>query len=107
MALNNDRVRECFWLFGLVLPIGKDYQEKINQAFGHDIAKLIPDLCNTIGSLCMKDPDAFDGYLTFIQEAIEYMRENRNTLPAVDLPYEEYQEFMQKQLKKLKDKDVC
>lgn len=101
--LNKDRVRECFWLFGLILPIGKEYQDKINAAFGADISKLIPDITNTIGNLCMQDPEAFDGYLTFIQEAIEYMREERDNLPQVEMPYEQYQEFMQTQLAKARE----
>jgi len=100
--LIEDRVRECFWLFGLTLPISKKYTEKLSSVFGNDVAKIIPDMLQTLQQVCMNYPDEFEGYLNFIEESIQYMKGFRDNLPQIDLPYEEYQEFMHTQLMKYK-----
>lgn len=100
--LIEDRVRECFWLFGLTLPISKSYTEKLTLAFGSDVAKAIPEMMGIVEKLCMNNKEDFDGYLTFIEESIDYMRGYRDNLPQVELPYEEYQEYMHKSLEKHK-----
>jgi len=100
MTLIESRVKECFWLFGLTLPITKKYREKMTAVLGEDVAKIIPDLLQQVAAICIKNPDEFAGYLEFIGQCYDYCRGYSDNLPQTDLDGEEYQEFMQEQLKK-------
>ncbi len=77
------RVDEMFYLFSKVLPIYGD-KAKTDKIFGIDFLQLIPDLSLTVSDLAKKDLEFFDQYLTFIQEAIDYMRGASNDYPDVD-----------------------
>jgi len=102
MTLIESRVKECFWLFGLILPINAQYKEKMTAAFGEDVAKIIPEILQTIATICNNNPDAFAGYLEFIGQSYDYCRGYSDNLPQVELDGAEYQEFIQKQLQKAK-----
>ncbi len=105
--LDLDRIREMFWLFGFVLPIeGASNKEAIKATFGHALEEFLPDLMIVLAQYCQRNPELFDMYLTFIQEAILYMRKETNKHPEVEMPFEEYRKKMLIQLgrqKELKD----
>jgi len=94
MTLIESRVKDCFWLFGLTLPISKAYKDKMAAVFGEDISKQIPSLLQVIARLCIKNPEEFAGYLEFIGHAYEYCQGFRDDLPKTNLENEEYQEFI-------------
>jgi len=99
--LDLDRIREMFWLFGFVLPISGDTnKEAIKATFGHALEEFLPDLMIVLAQYCQRNPEEFDMYLTFIQEAILYMRKESNKHPEVETPREEYEKFMMIQLGK-------
>lgn len=104
MTLIESRVKECFWLFSLTLPISKSYQKKMSAVLGDDIVKIIPQLLQVIADICNKNPEEFAGYLEFVGECYDYMRGYRDNIPQVELEGEAYQEFMQEQLKKQREK---
>ncbi len=88
----------------MILPIHNIENKKtINVAIGADIAELIPDIMQVLAQYCMKDLEAFDGYLEFIQESIDYMRGETDKLPDVDYSPEKVKELMSIQLGKYRD----
>jgi len=82
------RVSEMFYLFSKVLPIYGE-KAKTDKIFGIEFLQLIPDLSLTVADLCKKDLELFDQYLTFFQEAIDYMRGVSNDYPDVDQTVEQ------------------
>ena len=94
MILDN-RVRQCFWLFMNTLPISKEYQKNLQEAFGENTAKILPEIIVTVQNFCMKYPEDFDGYLEFVKQSIDYMRGDSDQLPEVDLNEEDYQKMLQ------------
>lgn len=96
--LDPQRVKEMFWLFSKVLPMGQDDKSKASQIFGVEFTKLIPDLALTLGSQCSKYLDDFNGYLEFIQQATAYMRNESNEQPVIDYNAEKLKEHMKNSL---------
>jgi len=86
--LIKSRVDEMFYLFSKVLPIYGE-KAKSDKIFGIEFLQLVPDLSLTISDLCKKDLEFFDMYLTFMQEAIDYMRGVSNDQPEVDQEIEQ------------------
>jgi len=83
--LNENRMRECFWLFSMSLPIGKNQTKQLIETFGEDISKELPKLISKMAQVCYTYPEDFDGYLEFFLQAIKYMREESNEPPKVDV----------------------
>lgn len=93
--INNDRARECFWIFSNTLPIGKNQTDKLVKTFGQNVSVIIPQLLSKIGQVCLTYPEEFDGYLDLIKNMIDYIREetNVNPLEFIDIPMEEREEL--------------
>lgn len=99
MSLIENRVSECFWLFGNTLPIGKNQTEKLIQSFGEDVSKLLPELFSKMSKVCMSYPVEFNGYLEFILQSIKYMRGESDDYPEIDVSnYEQMIQAMRIQL---------
>ena len=92
--LDPQRVREMFWLFSKVLPLDTKDKAHASEIFGVQFTKLIPDLALTLGSQCSKYLEDFNGYLEFIQQAIEYMRGQTKIQPEIDYDNEELKKHM-------------
>ena len=92
--LDPQRVREMFWLFSKVLPLDNKDKAHASEIFGVKFTELIPDLALTLGSQCSKYLEDFNGYLEFIQQAIEYMRGQTNIQPEIDYDNEELKKHM-------------
>lgn len=111
--LDLDRIREMFWLFGMVLPInGIQEKEAIKATLGHGIEEFLPDLMILLAGYCQRQPELFDSYLTFIEEAIKYMRKESNKHPKTEYDFEQYRKKMlvnlgrQKELKEIKPSEI-
>lgn len=100
MTLIIERIREMWWLFGMILPLeGASNKEAIKVALGHGLEEIIPDMMIVISQYAERDPEGFEMFCEFIVEALDYMRGNRNKHPALDnINFEEYVESMQIQL---------
>jgi len=85
LPLIENRVRECFWLFSMSLPIGENQTQKLIDNFGEDISKELPKLISKMAQVCMTYPEDFDGYLEFIIQSIIYMRGDSDELPELDV----------------------
>jgi len=83
MELDKDRVREMFWLFSQVLPLGEEDQEINKKIFGISVAGILPDLSKTIGHEATKHLELLDEYFQFLIEAIAYCRMESNKQPEV------------------------
>jgi len=84
MTLIQYRVDECFWLLSMILPIGADQRKNVEIAFGEDLSKALPKLFEGISKVCQQYPEDFDGYLTFVQQSIDYMRGYSDKRPEID-----------------------
>ena len=94
MTLDTERIREMFWMLGIILPIeGTQNKAAIESMLGHNLSEVLPDLMQGIAQLCMAYPDQFDGYLKFFQEAIAYMRKERDEKPTIDYSQSRYNKF--------------
>ena len=80
--LIEDRVKECFWLFGFTLPLGEKYQKKCVETFGEDLSKYLPMIFNNVEKVCLSYPEDFEGYLELIFNMIKYMRGETDVNPA-------------------------
>jgi len=96
--LDPNRVREMFWLFSKVLPLGNKDKSQASEIFGVSFTKLIPDLALTLGSQCSKYLEDFNGYCEFLIEAIAYMRNETNDQPNIDYDNEELMKHMKASL---------
>jgi len=83
--LSESRVRECFWLFSMSLPIGENQSKKLIETFGEDISKMLPQLISKMAQVCYTYPEDFEGYLEFILQSIKYMRGETDKLPEIDV----------------------
>jgi len=81
--LDADRVREMFWLFSKVLPMGKEDEATNKIMFGATVAQILPDLAQTIGLQAAKQLDLLDEYFDFIVAAVKYCRNESNDRPDV------------------------
>jgi len=99
MSLIENRVSEIFWLFGNILPIGKNQTQKLVQVFGEDVSKALPELFSKLGKVIHTYPEEFNGYLEFILQSIKYMRGETDNYPDIDVSdYEKMLEKMRIQL---------
>jgi len=100
MTLDIKKIREMFWLFGMILPIeGDENKEVIKATFGHGLEEIIPDIMVLISQYAERNPEEFESYVEFIKEALDYMRGDRTDHPAVEgVSYEEYKTQMAIQL---------
>lgn len=96
--LDNIRVLEMWWLFARVLPLDEADLKNAGELFGVNFAKLLPETCNTLGNECSKNLESFDMYLTFIIQAINYMRKETNEQPIIDHNQEEIQKQMRESI---------
>jgi len=99
LSLIENRVSEIFWLFGNILPIGKNQTKKLVEAFGEDVSKILPELFGKLGKIVHTYPEEFNGYLEFIVQAIAYMRGETDNYPDIDVSdYEKMIQSMRIQL---------
>lgn len=102
--LDSNRIREMFWLFGLVLPIDSiQNKEAIKVTFGHALEEFLPDLMIVLAQYCQRNPEKFEMYLDFINDAVSYMKSETNKHPEVEMPRDEYEKFMMIQLGRYKE----
>ena len=92
--LDDKRVHEMWWLFARILPI----DEKAGELFGVKFAQLLPETCTTLSHECRKNLETFDMYLTFIDQAIKYMRNETNDQPNIDYNQDELTKQMRESL---------
>jgi len=99
MSLIESRVSEIFWLFGNILPIGKNQTQKLIDVFGEDVSKALPELFGKLGKIVHTYPEEFNGYCEFFIQAIKYMRGETDNYPDIDVSnYEKMLETMRIQL---------
>ena len=95
MTLDIKKIREMFWLFGMILPIQDENKEAIKATLGHGLEEVIPDLMIVISQYCERNPEEFESYMQFLIEALAYMRNERKDHPAVEgTTFEDYKESM-------------
>jgi len=96
MTLDIKKIREMFWLFGMVLPLeGAENKEVIKATLGHGLEEIIPDIMVLISQYAERNPEEFESYMEFIKEALDYMRNEREDHPAVEgTTYEDYKQTM-------------
>lgn len=97
--LDPDRVREMFWLFSKVLPLGSEDENLNKKIFGVSVAGILPDLAITIGHEATKSLEMLDEYFEFVVDAIKYCRKESNDQPVVDFDPNKIMEHMKKELK--------
>lgn len=102
--LNNDRVKECFWLFSFTLPLGEEYRKKCVATFGEDLTKYLPQVFRNIQDVCLQYPEDFEGYLDLIFNMIKYMKNESDINPAnyIDCDPEKLKQYMEIELGKYK-----
>lgn len=83
--LIESRVAESFWLFSNTLPIGEKQSQRLIQAFGEDISKMLPELIQKFVQVCKTYPEEFEGYLDFISQSISYMKGESDKMPEIDV----------------------
>lgn len=98
MTLDPSRVREMFWLFSKVLPLGQENEEVNKQIFGASVAQILPELAQTIGHQASKNLDLLDEYFDFISQAISYCRLETNEAPEVEYDQDKIKDLMKKQI---------
>jgi len=93
--INENRARECFWLFSNTLPIGKNQTENLVKTVGENLAPYLPELFDKFSKVCLDNPEDFEGYLELVQNMIKYIREETDVNPIkfVDHVAEEYETF--------------
>jgi len=98
--INENRARECFWLFSNTLPIGKNQTDNLVRAFGENLATILPELFSKFSKVCLQYPNDFEGYLELIQNMIDYIREETDVNPIefVEISEEE-RELMLKHMR--------
>lgn len=80
--LDEDRVKECFWLLSKTLPFDEKTLSFAKDQFGEDLAKELPRLFDNIAKICMNYPDDFEGYLELIYNMIKYSTNETDENPA-------------------------
>lgn len=85
MSLIESRVSEIFWLFGNILPIGKNQTQKLIDVFGEDVSKVLPELFAKLGKVCHTYPEEFNGYMEFFVQSIKYMRGETDEYPEIEV----------------------
>jgi len=99
MTFNIKRIREMWWLFGMILPIDSESnKEAIKVALGHGLEEIIPDLMIVISQYAERNPEDFEMYCQFVIESIAYMRTETDKHPVIDIPRKEYEQEMLIQL---------
>jgi len=96
--LDPKRVREMFWLFSKVLPMGKEDETTNKAIFGATVSQILPELAQTIGHSATKNLELLDEYFDFIKKGIAYCRNETNDLPEVQYDQEKIFEHMTKEL---------
>jgi len=100
MTLDIKRIREMFWLFGMILPMeGASNKEAIKATLGHGLEEIIPDVMILLSQYCERNPEEFESYMQFMIEALAYMRDERENHPAIEgTTFEDYKDSMLIQL---------
>jgi len=100
--MNQNRIDEFFWLFGLVFPIPQDSKKKeqFDALVGGKIEKVMPQFIHMLGQLIKDNEEKSQMWFTFLNQGIQYMQEKSNKLPDVDYPQEEIEKLMRIQLRK-------
>ena len=99
--MNEKRIDEFFWLFGLVFPIPEDSKKKLqfDALVGGKIEKVIPQFIHMLSQLIKDNEEKSEMWFTFLRQGIDYMQEKSSKLPDVDYPQEEIDRLMRIQLK--------
>jgi len=103
VELDPNRVREMFWLFSKVLPLGSEDENVNKKIFGISVAGILPDLAQTIGHEATKNLEMLDEYFDFIIDAINYCRNETNDQPVVDYNQDKIIEHMKQELKEFEE----
>ncbi|MBA7492254.1 hypothetical protein ES702_02803 [subsurface metagenome] len=98
-VLDPDRVREMFWLFSKVLPMGETDEEINKQVFGATVSQLLPEIAQTIGHSATKNLELLNEYFDFIVHAISYCRNEIDSPPPVDCDPEMIMKYMKESQK--------
>ena len=100
--LDDSRVDEAFWLFGLVFPMTEDSKKKaqFDALFGGNIEKIIPQFIHMLSQLIKDNPQTAEMWFDFVSQSISYMKKESDKLPDVEYPQEQIEKLMRIQLKK-------
>jgi len=99
--LDDSRIDETFWLFGLVFPIPNDSKKKaqFDALVGGKVEKIIPQFIHMLSRLIKDNPQTAEMWFDFVSQGIAYMKGESDKLPDVDYPQEEINRLMRIQLK--------
>lgn len=85
MTLDEAKIEEMYWLFMKILPINSPkYQEKIKQGLKFNIVPLLPEIFGLLSQYSNLNKQTFEMYLEFLNEAIQYMKGNRDNWPETE-----------------------
>ena len=81
------RMSYCINLFADILPIYDEKQRTaFRLAFGHDLAKIIPEFFQDLGRYVIKNEDEALPYLNFLKQSLDYIIGYSDTAPQIDAP---------------------
>ncbi len=103
--LDFDKLDECFWMFGNILPLGsEENRKKLQQKIGVSMKldSFISILMRSIVEIIKEYPEDAIGYLDFIKESIQYAEGERKEAPVVDYDPAQVKKFYE--LKKIQEK---
>ncbi len=101
MTLDDSRVDETFWLFGLVMPIPQDDSKKkaLEAIIGGKLETIVPQFMKMLSLMIKDNHDAAEMWISFVSESLDYIQGKSNKLPDVDYPQEEINRLMRIQRK--------
>lgn len=85
--IDDERLRQMFYLFGLTLPLGDEMKNEAFKAlFGGDsgLREIVPVVLNGICEQMILNKEASEGYLDFMIEAMHYAKCDSDELPTVE-----------------------
>lgn len=101
MTLDNNRIDETFWLFGLVMPIPEDDSKKkaLEGIVGGKLETVIPQFMKMLGLMIKQNHETAEMWIKFVSESLDYIQKKSDKLPEVDIPQEEINRLIRIQRK--------
>lgn len=85
MPVEKERFKEMMMLIPFILPLDKqEHIDSIDAIFGQGTTKEFPQLFKSIADMANYYPEALEGWLIWIQEAIDYALGKRNDYPEME-----------------------
>lgn len=93
--INNKRLDDMFFLFGLVLPLGDEQKKTAFEAIvGMKLEEIVPIVLKGISEQIKANPEAGEGYLDFVVQAIQYAKEETDDLPETQYDPEKLKQIL-------------